>query len=620
MSARPAYARWALPAALFVALVLGASLRWQALSIGFFGDDYIQRAQLAGHYVVARPAWDLFWFGPRDAAEHAKLVDFGFLPWWTAPDLRVSMWRPLASGLVWLDAALFGADPWPAHLHSLLWWALLVFAANRLFTRVLPASAAALATLLFALDEAHNVPLSWLANRSTLVAAAFGCLALDAHLAARERGTQRAVALAALCWTLSLAAGEYAFGLAAYAVAYELTRGCERSTLRAASLTALGVPVAVFLITRAAVGHAVHASGYYVAPSELRYLSLVPSRALAALSELGLGLDAGWVQSVPPARDLLLMALYERGWLSPSVWQALPDWSTLHAGLGVIAFGVLLLVVRTLRRHGSETREPYQHLDWLLAGSVLSVLASCGALPSSRLLVSAELGAAAVLAAALVALAHRARLASLRSSGRRAAAAVALVALTFIHLVLPVRADVTELAGRLDRAQATRRRALELPLPRDASELDVVLIGATDFGTEVMLPWIRDLHGLGTPHRWQRLSGAQQAHDLRRLDDHTLELEVLAARLDGAFAGTLHRPADQPIAAGQRFAGGGFQVTVLQARDGNPARFSVRFERALDDERLVFLHAWPDGVRRFRVPPVGKTLRLPVASQPWMVP
>jgi hypothetical protein len=486
-----------------------------------------------------------------------------------------------------------------------------------LLTGLLPTGAATVATLIFALDEAHNVPVSWLANRSTLVAAAFGCLALEAHLSAREHGVRSAVGRAALWWTLSFAAGEYAFGMAAYAVAYELWRGRANGRLRGAALGALGLPVIVFLVTRAAVGHSVHASGYYIEPTDLRYLSMLPTRALAGLSELGLGIDAGWVLSAPPARDMLLMALYQRGLLTPGLWQALPSWIWLQSLLGVVALGGLVLIVSTLRKRAQEP-ERLAHLSWLIAGSGLAVLASCGALPSSRLLVSAELGAAAVLGAALVALGG-----ALRSPTRgRRAATLAFAAIAVVHLALPVRADLREIEGRRERASATRRRAFELPLPRsapDAAQLDVVLISATDFGTEVMLPWIRQLHGLSTPQRWQRLSGAQAAHDLRRLDDHTLELKVLAGRLEGTFAVSLHRSAEQPIAAGEHFEAGAFRVEVLEARDGNPARFAVRFERALDDPRLVLLHAFSDGMRRFQAPPPGQTLRLPVASQPWAV-
>jgi hypothetical protein len=252
----------------------------------------------------------------------------------------------------------------------------------------------------------------------------------------------------------------------------------------------------------------------------------------------------------------------------------------------------------------------------LLLGSLLAVLASGGALPSARLLVSAELGAAAVLGTLIAALATHVRAAT----RWRGAAAFVLAALSVVHLAVPARAAVIELDGRVERAASTRHRAFELPLPRDARTLDVVLVNATDFGTEVMLPWIRQLHGASGPHRWQRLSGAQAAHDLRRIDAHTLELTVLSSQLPGAFTGSLYRPTTQPIATGQRFAGGGFAVTVRETRDGNPARFEVRFERVLDDDQLVLLHAFADGVRRFRVPEAGKTLRLPMASQPWAVP
>ena len=65
---------------------------------------------LRGEYLIQRPAWDAFWFGPRDAAERARMLDFGFLPWWSAPQHTIAMFRPLSSSLLWLDVQAF--DRW----------------------------------------------------------------------------------------------------------------------------------------------------------------------------------------------------------------------------------------------------------------------------------------------------------------------------------------------------------------------------------------------------------------------------------------------------------------------------------------------------------------------------
>ena len=79
------------------AVALAALLRWPGLTAGFHSDDYQQLAMLRGDYLLSRPFWDLFWFGPRSAGELARLLDFGFDPWWTAPGHRIAMLRPLSS-------------------------------------------------------------------------------------------------------------------------------------------------------------------------------------------------------------------------------------------------------------------------------------------------------------------------------------------------------------------------------------------------------------------------------------------------------------------------------------------------------------------------------------------
>ena len=99
-------------------------------------------------------------FVDGSAAEVRALQDRGVLPWWSAPDLKLAMFRPLASALVLLDRALFGADPWLRHLHSALWWGLGVLAVAWVLRLLLPVATALLATALYALDGAHTLPLS----------------------------------------------------------------------------------------------------------------------------------------------------------------------------------------------------------------------------------------------------------------------------------------------------------------------------------------------------------------------------------------------------------------------------------------------------------------------------
>src|SRR5688572_33254627 len=96
-------------------------------------------------FPVPRAPLQLYTFVDGSAAEQRALVDSGFLPWWSHPALRISMCRPLASALMWLDLELFGLDARAYQLHGLLWWLLLLALFALLARRLLPAPAALLA-------------------------------------------------------------------------------------------------------------------------------------------------------------------------------------------------------------------------------------------------------------------------------------------------------------------------------------------------------------------------------------------------------------------------------------------------------------------------------------------
>lgn len=614
--------RWAV---LVAALLLGGALRVDALTTGFYGDDYQQLAMLEGAFPLQRPVWDAFWFGPHTEAERSRLVDFGFDPWWSAPKHTIAMFRPLSSVLLRSDLQAFGHDPLGYHLHSFAWWALLITATWALLFRLLPAPAATLALAFFALDESHDTPLCWIANRSTLVAASFGVLALLAQVRALERNAPRRLWLAALCWSLALAAGEYAFGMLAYALAHAWLGGREprrrnsdsdsdsdsathlpSGRMRVYALLAAAIPAGLYLGIRAALGHGVVASGLYVSPSEpLRFLAVAPARWLALAGELVLNLPAAHLWSGAPLRDELLRASL----FTPAQWARLPDWPLLHALIGGAALALVALGLRWLTR----VRAPeLPVLRWLIAGSALALLSAGAALPESRLLVAPALGASAALGVFAL---H-----AWRALGRRTRAGVALalvaVAVPLVHGPLAARAAYADAHGRKQRALATLRAALTAEIPEGVAGIDVVLISAGDFSAAGALPWIRRLHGLPLPRSYRRLSGAFAPHILRRPDERTLELEVIGDA-PGAFAGSLYRPRSATFAPLQRVQLRGMEVQVLAVRAGDVTRFAVRFDRALESPSLLFLHALPDGLRRLSLPKVGEQQVLPRPLAAW---
>ena len=200
--------RRTLIASALAAIVVTAVLRGPALDVGYFQDDAMQIATLENAYPAERSPFDLFRFADM-ARDGRSPLDVGALPWWTAPDLRITMFRPLSSALVAIDHRVFGTNARAAHLHSMLWFTACIAAFALALDSLLPATIVAIAVLAFAVNEAHSIPVAWLANRSYLVAQSFGWLGVWAHLQAGRRDGLRPRAVEALFFSLALAAPRY---------------------------------------------------------------------------------------------------------------------------------------------------------------------------------------------------------------------------------------------------------------------------------------------------------------------------------------------------------------------------------------------------------------------------
>ncbi|MCB9570072.1 MAG: hypothetical protein H6710_23095 [Myxococcales bacterium] len=197
---RAAGGRWIAPLLALFALVLHAP----TLGGGLFSDDIPQQAFL--RKVVegreAGPWWGLFSLVDLAPATIAGRRLSGLLPWWTADEVRVVFFRPLAVADHLIDAALWPRSPALMHLHSLLLFALLCALVLRLHRRLAGgrprgALVALIAALSFTVDSTHGAPVAWIAQRNALLAAIFAVACLLAHDRWR-RGDARAGPLAAL--------------------------------------------------------------------------------------------------------------------------------------------------------------------------------------------------------------------------------------------------------------------------------------------------------------------------------------------------------------------------------------------------------------------------------------
>jgi hypothetical protein len=415
------------------AAALGMLLVLPSLWAGFAGDDLLFRCALGRGDCPAigeapRP-FDLFRFFD-DVPEHVRTRrELGLLPWWGYEGLRLAALRPIASLTHAFDWFAFGDRPWPMHLHSVLWYGLVVLVAAALYRRLLgPTWVAGLASLLFAIDDAHGTPAGWLANRNALCAAVFGLLALRAQASFRETGSRKAALLAPAALAASLLSAEAGLGTCAYLFAYALTldRGPLRQRL-VSLLPSAGV-VALWGLVHRALGYGSWGSGLYADPG----------REPLAFA----------VATVKQAPALLLGQLT----LSPltDLWPVLraPGHAALWAGGVAATLTIAWLCAPVLRRD--------RRARFFAIGALLSIVPVSGVIPSDRLTLFAGFGAHGLLSIWAGDLAGRVRV---PPDLRRAALALAALHLGLSPLILPARTfTVTALHAVLERV------ALSAPL------------------------------------------------------------------------------------------------------------------------------------------------------------
>lgn len=578
-----------------LACAAGLGLRLDVLDAGFWSDDYLHHAMLEGRYPAERAAWDLFRFADGSTEDTRKLVEYGYYPWWAHEHFRLSMLRPLASLLHAADYGTFGLDARSHHLHSLFWWVACLAAVAALFFSLLPRRAAACALVLFALDESHTVPLLWLSNRSVLIASAFAFTGLWAHVQGRLHGRSWGVPLGAVCFALALCAGEYAFAVFGYLLAFELLGAPAGGRLRA---LAPAVVLAVsFVVVSALGGYGSAHSGLYTSPiaDPIGYAAKLGPGLPVLLSDLLWGFSADWWTFGPPL--------------------PVPAWRAVQLASGLGAFVALLALWRLCRRWLAP--EHAAALRWLLGGALLSLLPVLGSFITSRLVLPASVAVAALLGSLAVAAVSR-----LRTGGvaARTGSVLLLAAVVSVHVVLAplVGRDTARRYAYVAKSRTAWPMAAELDDALVAGQR-VVQLSAADANDAAYLPFVRGAYGRPMPRSFHLLSGAPGAHRLTRVDRRTLELAVLDdAALLASVNGSLTRSPSEPLGEGRAVDLPGLRVEVLETRLGQPARMRYRFDEPLDSPSLVFLHSTPIGLRRVVLPPPGASVDLPAPQMPDM--
>lgn len=568
--APPARSSRPLVAALVLATLFGlAELPFAA----FMADDLIQLSVL--ERVFPAPWMDgLHLYTLSDGApEHVRaMLDAGPAPWFFGPSFRMAFFRPLSSGLLALDHAVWGLWPVGYRLHGVAWFLLLVAGFGLVLRRTLPGPTGAFALLLYVLSGVHGM-LVWTAARHVVVAGALGMLALAAHVAWRADGWRPGRALSLAGFVLAFAASEAALGVAAYLVAYEALAASGRPADRLRAIAPALALFGAYLVLFALGGYGASGGGY-----------LDPFRAPVA-----------FVRELPARWTFLMGALVGGG--NADVWVLRPDLRaplTIVAAVLVAAFG---FVLRAAWRDAPDDER--RGVAWLVAGAAMSALPFAGSPLGSRCLVLPMLGGSVAVAFVL-----RRWWTVLRARPHMRIVSGICAVLAFVHLVqAPVQRLVTPylLRSVLHDRLVSAMDDVEL----DATSLAttrVIVLHAPDLVIGLHAFFFRALQRMPMPYSWRTLSWARGAHRFTRTATDTIEMDVA----DGI---------DAPTLATDVVEMDGMRAEVLTRGPRGPTRVAFRFDRPLDDPGLWFL-AWRDGrLRHVAAPAVGQDFPGSVSTQ-----
>jgi hypothetical protein len=576
--------------------LLGAALALllslQTLSLGWMGDDFVQRAFVLEHLHAKdtpTPFWDMF-----DAVGHGRPLDawvraaVGQVPWWASTHLSLAFFRPLSVLTHYLDYALWPKSPALMHAHNSLWLAALVLLVGVLYRELLGRGGlAALCLLLYTVDDARVEGTAWIAGRNTVVTAFFVVLTLLLHH--RERigarsvrsvlGVTSARAAVMLALVCALAASEGGIAVWAYLLPHALWIDDTPRKRRMLALAPLAAITIGWQLMYRALGYGAHGSGIYLDPVTTPRLF-----AAALLPRL-----AGVLRAEFTLPDVVSSVL-------PGPLQPLA-----HGAFYLLMAAMLIAALPRLSRD--------RPLRALALGSLLAAIPICAVVPAQRLLFLVDLGGSALVAAVIVDGLGRAA-----DAARRGGSALRAIAVVLLLLHVPGALAFGPLGPRALRElnRAIFAMARTLPTGKGTHDKVILILNGPDyFSTMMTCSYLKEL-GVPTPWLVHILATSTAPVRLGRPNEKSLTLEPEGGFLAEPWSRLVRDPSEK-FRQGEVVLIVGMTVVVeTLTADGRPAR--ARFELPKLENPLLFWVAWNGQRKRFEqvpLPAVGQVATLP---------
>jgi hypothetical protein len=600
------------PIVLFFAAIL---VMVPALSAGLMMDDFVQRVilldpsqispslQETGHVPdnpgsLSAAIFDLFGFN-RDRQHLQKCIDYGVLPWWTYEHIKASLWRPLTAVTHWIDYRLYPDLPVLMHAHSILWFAVLAFAAAVFYRQFIGVTwAAGLAAVLFLIDKSNYAPVAFIANRGFFISIFFAVLTLLSHRRWRTGGSRAAFVSAQIFLALSLLSNEAGVTTFAYLLAYALILEEGSWKQRFASL----IPALCVIVVWQVVYHSLGYGGFGG-----RNLYIDPGREpFGYLGEL--------FQRFP-----IILASQMSG-VSPDLFLAVNDsvrmwlWVFSVIFIGLVVAVMLPLVCRD------------RIIRFYFLATLFSVLPIATVSPASKNLPFVALGGFGLITSFIYAIFAKSDwMPGLRLWRIPAVTLCSIFLIAHIPAAIAGRMAVPTMSSWLLKFNAMSP-AIDVGPPAELEKQDLIVVNAPSPLSMTVMPFYRAYRNEVLPESSRALAPGFRDLEVLRVDDRTLVVKsesgsILLPEQKSPMhlvyvfkALNVFRTEYLPFKVGDEVKLPRLTVKVINV-DGRcmPTEVSFHFAAPLEDKSLRWIwFDWTHGVYLpFKVPGLGEKVLIP---------
>ncbi len=524
--------------------------------------------------------WNLFSVSDGHFETNQYLVQNGLMTWWTSPDFRFEMWRPLAELSHWIDFTLWPKQPLPMHLHQLFWVFLFYYFSYGFVSKFCETrEIAIIAFILFALSANHSQTIAWIAGRNTLMAASFGIAALLLHVKSVETKSRLYRALALLVFACALLSSEFGLSASVWLFAWTLTLDKDTLLTRFIRLVPYGILMLCWAIIYKMGNHGVYGSDFYMDPASnpMGYLGAFVEKAPTALFNSIFHIPAGifW---------------------SGKLWQ--PGWF-----ISIVMVSLLLFIIR------SKLNTP--RTQFFLLGSFLSLIPIAAGSSGARTLAFVSLGTLSLTASVL----HQWVYAKFASKSDKHLSRIFLWPVILLTVISIGTLPVVSVIYRNHNLDNYFYPAIKLPITEADADSTVVLINPNSVLYSIFYPLARSYEGLTQPGSFYTLASSEKRELYFTRD--TRNSFMLTTESDTGFLAEpeayFMRSKEELFAEGQLITYPGLTIEVLTLlEDGRPASIRAIFDGPLESDKLKLIFCKGRDFHTLISPPLGESVTIPV--------